>query len=961
MSDAPTSVEPDDPTPTPPLPSSSIRSPSPRKATSSAYLGLGVASAPTTPSVATLFPHLTHYITNLLQSIQTSPNLHVAQHPLSVSSSGESDGSDSDGDHGVAVGQRTPQVGTAPKEIAAVDRDGLVRKIVELLDNEEEEAVKDLLRPKMGELAKDEILMDQVCLDCMHRRKDDMDHIPYSSSAHLTPTRARASPSIVSHPLRPYTPTRVPSFRSRTPLGRSHSPSPALPSQTPHHPSSLGLRAEASPTLAAGVVGPASSSGYSSAGSPISSPRMLSAKAISFNPSPRPGSAILQSSSSSAVRFSPSDPWKDVADPPRSASPFGAISAPGMTRTSSNLAIAAPLLSNHNSPFHSPIGTPNKGYIKMPEVYSAERPSSRGILPDDDEDDEFSPFGSTLPKLHHHSQVTSPLLNTSAKPFEPFGSNDQYYSSSDPSSSFESRSDSLIQAQAQELSADELSQVSSGMTPLDVLCSVFTTVPPSELEDALHRAGYDFEGAMAILVSQHAGMRSGSSTPQRVSSPRPGLLGVGSRGAMPINAHAPSQGYFQQGGRALSGTMSPGGMGARSPGPQQIGGTRMCRYYLAGECRRSDCRFSHDIDRALCRFWLRGHCAKGPNCEFLHHLPNNMDPHALSSSLNRMDITSEGSSRPSTPPVSYQPPDEFPDLLAARLSRSSGRFDPSRNRFANAVKRATPAPVPLASLNVTGQARYTSSTYTEPDSKTPAVPSARPVPRPSQRIKLRAPTLLPTLKTGSISNEQYLSTRASAIRLGHARNACLARAADAFRRGDGAAAKRFSREGKTLNEKMLNEAAEAAQQLVRERRREAQIAIRERDLSWSDDPGDRSARGKECAAGLGVVMGIAGKKSVAGGEGLSSEERTEVMLDLHTLHGGEGADILGQFLAELERESFRGLAYVIVGEEKHVGTQDPLRGTSKIRLGTTVRQALADWGYPWSESGGVLCIDASRF
>ena len=24
---------------------------------------------------------------------------------------------------------------------------------------------------------------------------------------------------------------------------------------------------------------------------------------------------------------------------------------------------------------------------------------------------------------------------------------------------------------------------------------------------------------------------------------------------------------------------------------------------------------SHDLDRALCRFWLRGHCAKGPNCE----------------------------------------------------------------------------------------------------------------------------------------------------------------------------------------------------------------------------------------------------------------------------------------------------------------------------------------------------------
>ena len=27
--------------------------------------------------------------------------------------------------------------------------------------------------------------------------------------------------------------------------------------------------------------------------------------------------------------------------------------------------------------------------------------------------------------------------------------------------------------------------------------------------------------------------------------------------------------------------------------------------------------YSHDLDRALCRFWLRGHCAKGPNCEYV--------------------------------------------------------------------------------------------------------------------------------------------------------------------------------------------------------------------------------------------------------------------------------------------------------------------------------------------------------
>jgi hypothetical protein len=67
-----------------------------------------------------------------------------------------------------------------------VDKDGLVKRVVELLDKEMEEEVKEVLKPYMGDLAKvsrdsavynevlikqDEILMEQVCLDCMHRRR----------------------------------------------------------------------------------------------------------------------------------------------------------------------------------------------------------------------------------------------------------------------------------------------------------------------------------------------------------------------------------------------------------------------------------------------------------------------------------------------------------------------------------------------------------------------------------------------------------------------------------------------------------------------------------------------------------------------------------------------------------------------------------------------------------------------
>lgn len=612
-----------------------------------------------------------------------------------------------------------------------------------------------------------------------------------------------------------------------------------------------------------------------------------------------------------------------------------------MVRTGSNRAIAAPLISDPSSPFHSPLGTPTRPHMRLASDTFASptsRPSSRGVVPDEEDDDEFSPFGAAIPP----SRLQASHLNTTAQPFQPSGHFDAGHAAEpvDPE--------------------DDPATSTSGMTPLDVLSQVFSTVPKHQLESTLHNAGYDFEAAMAMLVTQFAHPRSGASTPNRISSPRP-MIGIDGRTA----GHHAGPGYFQQGGRAFGPAASSGSF---SPGPRNVGPTRMCRYFLNGECRRSDCRFSHDLERALCRFWLRGHCAKGPNCEFMHNLPSSMDPSVLNTAMQRMDLSSPGGSRPGTPPVntSYETADEFPDLLAARLNRHVGRFDPTRNRFANAVKRPMPAP-PMPTVSV-GGGRYTGAALLPTAGAAAAVSAPPPapaapvpaVPRPSTRVKLHPPTLLPTLKTGVDANEQYMKARATSIRLGNARNACLARAADAFRRGDGAAAKRFSREGKALNEKMLNESNEAANVLVKDRARDAQQAARERDGSWSDDPRDRSERGRECGGGLGVILGVASRGRVPDGAKLSSEERTEALLDLHTLHGPEGADVASHFLAELERENYRGIVYIVVGEEKHVGQQDPARGASKVRLATSVKQFLADWGYAWSENGGVLCVDPCR-
>lgn len=286
--------------------------------------------------------------------------------------------------------------------------------------------------------------------------------------------------------------------------------------------------------------------------------------------------------------FTPSaDPWRDAeSSPARSGSPYAFGAGQSMVRTGSGRVLAAPIISDPSSPFHSPLGTPTRTHAKLGNDMFASpaktaRPASRGVVPDEEDDEEFSPFGSSLPK--QLGRTESPGLNSHAKPFEPsFGGNSDLHPTGSPlatpygsqvSSSYESKSSADVD--------DDPNAPPAGMTPLDVLSSVFSTVPRVQLEDALHRAGYDFEAAMAMLVAQFAHPRSGASTPQRINSPRP-LIGVDGRGG---SIQAPGPGYFQQGGRGLGPNANPG-MGGPRAGP-----TRMCRYFLNGECRRSDCRF----------------------------------------------------------------------------------------------------------------------------------------------------------------------------------------------------------------------------------------------------------------------------------------------------------------------------------------------------------------------------------
>ncbi|KAH8116352.1 hypothetical protein DFH11DRAFT_1580090 [Phellopilus nigrolimitatus] len=849
----------------------------------------------------------------------------------------------------------------------------LVRQVAALLDDEKEDELKQLLK---STFEMDDEASETPVLDLMHAHKDDTSGVPF---LFLTPTRrpiSRPSSRASNHSFRlapgsprPDTPNSTASAPSSPsllgPIRRPHTPAMS-PLATGHSSTSyMNISPSSSPTLA--HVSATAYFATSLPASPLSSPRLLNAKAHEFRPTPRPlsaASSIPGTSSSFAGRRA------ETPSPDLWAHGSGAL------RGASKLAIASPLIPDNTL---LPPGTP-------PRCAHANITTA-----DIDDEDPFDPFSQSAKGVHAHRSFHPAGAQVSPGDFESSNSNSSLSEESPsalwgnaayphPSTSypdmfgeFDAGGESMYgqapyyadqQQHAHmgpgsgngngnnvedfdsgEYDPDTAAALTDGMTPFDVLSSVFgATLAPSELEEALAMNGYEFERAMQWLVDR---ARPTASSPgaQRIHSP--GQQGFAYAGGG-VHIVPRAQANIMRGGRpgAGLGGMSPTARGAGRYGngngngagrPPAQGGNRVCRYFLAGECMRADCRFSHDLDRALCRFWLRGTCAKGESCEFLHHLPNEVDVQGLTTAMSHTDINDANGGQGANSP----PPDDFPTLSHENMRGARRGFtpyagnrsfhDPGRTRFAAAAKAAL------------GDSVFSRPTVVAP--------------RPSPRLRLRAPALLPTLATGESVNALYMAYRSRALQLGAARNACLSRAADAWRRGDGAAAKRFSREGHDLNARMGAEAAEAAAKLVRERARSAEAAVRARDASWSTDPADRTSRGKACGGGLGVCLGVAGKETGEETAKLTQEERTEAALDVHGLHSNEATEVLEEFLLALEREHFFGLAYIIVGEEKHTGTQDAGRGASRARLATGVREWLHNWGYPWNERDGIICVD----
>ncbi|KAK3595848.1 hypothetical protein CHS0354_014672 [Potamilus streckersoni] len=80
-----------------------------------------------------------------------------------------------------------------------------------------------------------------------------------------------------------------------------------------------------------------------------------------------------------------------------------------------------------------------------------------------------------------------------------------------------------------------------------------------------------------------------------------------------------------------------------------------CSYFLEGICRRSDCKFAHDIANITCRFWEDGECFKGPLCPFLHGYPSDSDPVSEEGDLEKFELCLE----------------EFPEIQKSHSEKSA--------------------------------------------------------------------------------------------------------------------------------------------------------------------------------------------------------------------------------------------------------------------------------------------------
>ena len=182
-------------------------------------------------------------------------------------------------------------------------------------------------------------------------------------------------------------------------------------------------------------------------------------------------------------------------------------------------------------------------------------------------------------------------------------------------------------------------------------------------------------------------------------------------------------------------------------------------------------------------------------CEFLHSVPPHLsnDIAALRASALRGREQEKGRfyGGPPEEEANHESAnhgrEDFPTLAAATASNSQRPGGPSRTggkdqaafRWAGIVKNGRALPV----NNRSPLSKSPPSSSVGLGTDEPSAPFSQP--RKSRRLALRAPTLLPTITTGTAVNKMYDQYRENFFEIGNARNKCLVKAADCWRSGDG--------------------------------------------------------------------------------------------------------------------------------------------------------------------------------
>jgi DNA-nicking Smr family endonuclease len=360
----------------------------------------------------------------------------------------------------------------------------------------------------------------------------------------------------------------------------------------------------------------------------------------------------------------------------------------------------------------------------------------------------------------------------------------------------------------------------------------------------------------------------------------------------------------------------------------------VCRHFLAGECLRHDCQYSHEIHYQTCRFWLENQCVKGENCEFLHGFLidddievekdlfldiSPLDELTMMKSLNLQEFPSLDEttlsklhSKPGTATITTTTTTTTTFADKAKLARIKEEFVDIDEMFIEKVYlqyekdlEATryhlysvlgPNPSTMKHQQVSSSATATPIGRSKSDSDSSRTTHHHPT-------RYGVPTVW--VATGESLREQYETIREKAITKANIRNSLFEQATQAYISGDKSRAATLSKQARLIDQTMRQLNHEAAELIFHER---------------------------------------------------NSKFNTDTVIDLHGLHRDEALSYLEERIEHLRAKHYHGCLHIILGTGHHS------KSGHGSRLLPTIERFLKSHAFTYIDSskdkrGGMLSIN----